>query len=140
MPAVVVVDAHCRVFSALSVGVRLMFSFRAGQWDQTLSCRCHGDGAALELPSPLRGRCADRTLFLFSRMIEYELPGDSRAELELIVASSRILRPDSSDAARGWKVLALGLGLGLGLGLVLAIRLTVFPAPSWRESPLRGDG
>jgi hypothetical protein len=99
-----------------------MFPFRGSQWDATLYSRCHDDGAALELPFAPTSQSGDRLFFVFTRIITYKLPDDSTAELEVIVASSRILRPASSDESRGWKILSLGLGL------VLAIRLSVFPA------------
>jgi hypothetical protein len=101
----------------------MMFSFRASEWDRALSSRCHHDGAALKLPLTPRRQADDRRLFLFTRRISYKLPDGSAAELEVIVASSRIWQPDLADESRGWKVLSLGLGL------ILAIRLTVFPHP-----------
>jgi hypothetical protein len=75
----------------------------------------------LELPLAPRKQADSRRLFVFTRRISYKLPDDSAAELEVIVASSRIWQSDIVDESRGWKVLSLGLGL------VLAIRLTVFP-------------
>ena len=98
-----------------------MFTFRASEWDRALSSQYHHDGAALELPLTPRKQADSRRLFIFTRRITYKLPDDSAAELELIVASSRVWQPDLADESRGWKVLSLGLGL------VLAIRLTVFP-------------
>src|SRR4051812_24141583 len=100
-----------------------MFSFQASEWDQALSSRFHHDGAALKLPLMPRRQAQNRRLFVFSRRISYKLPDDAPAELEVILASSRIWQPDLADESRGWKVLSLGLGL------ILAIRLTVFPRP-----------
>ena len=100
-----------------------MFTFRASEWDRALSSRFHHDGAALKLPLTPRRQADSRRLFVFTRRITYTLPDDSAAELEVIVASSRIWQPDLADESRGWKVLSLGLGL------ILAIRLTVFPGP-----------
>jgi hypothetical protein len=77
----------------------------------------------LELPLAPRKQADSRRLFIFTRRITYKLPDDSSAELEVIVASSRIWQPDLADESRGWKVLSLGLGL------ILAIRLTAFPRP-----------
>jgi hypothetical protein len=98
-----------------------MFTFRASEWDRALSSRFHHDGAALQLPITPRRQAKSRRLFVFTRRISYQLPDDSAAELEVIVASSRIMQPDLANESRGWKILSLGLGL------VLAIRLTVFP-------------
>jgi hypothetical protein len=98
-----------------------MFTFRAGEWDAALSSRCNGDGAAQEIAFVPETRRAERHLFLFARVITYKMPDRSKAELELIVASTRIWPPASWDEAGGWKVLTLGLGL------ILAIRLSVHP-------------
>jgi hypothetical protein len=98
-----------------------MLSFQLSDWDATVSSLYHQDGAALEVPFRRRTRSQERRLFLFTRRITYKMPDDSMAELEVIVVSSRIWRPDESDESRGWKVLPLGLGM------ILAIRLTVLP-------------
>jgi hypothetical protein len=98
-----------------------MFTFRAGEWDAALSSRCNGDGASQEIAYVRETRRAERHLFLFARVITYKLPDSSKAELEVIVASTRLWPPASLDEAGGWKVVSLGLGL------ILALRLSVHP-------------
>jgi hypothetical protein len=78
-----------------------MFPFSAGQWDATLSSRCHDDGASLGLPFGRRSGARRRAPFLFTRVITYEFPDQRRAEIEVIVATlgpallSRVVRVES---------------------------------------------
>jgi hypothetical protein len=89
------------------------------EWDESLG-PCRTDGAALDLPfRPGISRNRLRSLF-FARAITYRLGGGGEAELELVVASHRIWKPNRWPETQGWKVMSVGLGL------VLAVRLRVF--------------
>src|SRR5262245_25804180 len=100
---------------------RPMFPFSAGQWDATLSSRCHDDGASLGLPFGRRSGARRRAPFLFTRVITYEFPDQRRAEIEVIVASKRLWGPRSCPESCGWKVFRMGPLLVLALRLSLLV-------------------
>src|SRR5262245_18266090 len=98
-----------------------MFPFSAGQWDATLSSRCHDDGASLRLPFGREATARRHTPFLFARVITYELPDRRRAEIEVIVASRGLWGPRSCPVSQGWKVFRMGKLLKLALRLSVLV-------------------